>query len=588
MASSRPAAHPALAATDPAVLSVAESRGLALGAVLGTRPLSGGVGAVTTKQLYDAAPAYRDVVDVLRRDLDELGARKKIGEGPDFGNHPFRASWLRAETTRFELVGAIHRFDRKTGETSRACGELRLVYRLAADPPSRPTTRLPMTLNVLFPQAEGSCAVAARRWSSLAPAGEDRVKGLLAMFRGARFDQIEVNLQNLHGPSLREDMDDHAEYVLRAFDAQPTGAKPRRLFNTPRSDLDASERGRLAAFVREHFAAIDEGTWVVPEELLAERVVSVTPRGLERPANRVWSALLGEGDPELASLPYGRAALVTSPRALLRRLDEGTCAGCHQTRAIAGFHLLGEERARTPFNALATAGSPHFHEDLRWRAAALEAEGDAGSHASPRPFSSRGLGAGGYGTSCGLGDTGFSTWTCDAGLVCTPTGGAELGLCLPPKSGRGPGDACQTATVIPQPGPDGDRVKPGPLESCSQHEAGDASSDETPCSPNGFGFPGGLCSSACDAVGDARDRGDSICVDIPSSGYESECFFVPIPIEKCLQTHKARRRVRSCDQDHPCRPDFACVAVPDTPRGACVPPYFVFQARVDGPMLDRP
>jgi hypothetical protein len=112
--------------------------------------------------------------------------------------------------------------------------------------------------------------------------------------------------------------------------------------------------------------------------------------------------------------------------------------------------------------------------------------------------------------------------------------------------------------------------------------------DDVQCSPNGFGFPGGLCSSACETVGD--ERGDTTCVDIPSSGYESECFFIPTPIEKCLETHKARRRVRSCDEDHPCRPDFACVAASSEPgkRGACVPPYFVFQARVDGPMLDRP
>jgi hypothetical protein len=138
---------------------------------------------------------------------------------------------------------------------------------------------------------------------------------------------------------------------------------------------------------------------------------------------------------------------------------------------------------------------------------------------------------------------------------------------------------------VPRPGPDGDRVKPEPLSACGKADAG-ASDDEAQCSPNGFGFPGGLCSAACATIGDVR--GDSICVDIPSSGYESECFFTPVPIERCLETHRARRRVRSCDVEHPCRPDFACVAVPGETLGACVPPYFVFQARVDGPMLDRP
>jgi hypothetical protein len=370
-----PAAHPALAATDPAVLVAAEARGLSLGAVLGAvtpEAREGRESQLSNDRLLAASPAYRAVVETLRGDLRELNARPKIGEGPDFGNHPFRDRWLADAHTRFELIGAIHRLDRKTGEASRACGEIRLVYRLAADPPSRPTTRLPMTLNVLFGQPmpeSGGCAALAKRWADLPGRGEGRVLGLLAIFGGAHFDQIETNLQNVHGPSLREDMDDHAEYVLRAFDADAKGASPRRLFNTPRADLDAAGKARVLAFMRDHFDEIDEGTWVFPSDLCAERIVSVTPRGLERPGNRSFDDLAA--DPafaqELAALPYARAKQARTPAALLRRLDEGTCAGCHQTRAIAGFHLLGEERVRTPFNALQTAGSPHFHEDLRWR-----------------------------------------------------------------------------------------------------------------------------------------------------------------------------------------------------------------------------
>jgi hypothetical protein len=46
--------------------------------------------------------------------------------------------------------------------------------------------------------------------------------------------------------------------------------------------------------------------------------------------------------------------------------------------------------------------------------------------------------------------------------------------------------------------------------------------------------------------------------------------------------------VRACDADHPCRDDYACARVSaEATRGACVPPYFVFQARVDGPRADR-
>jgi len=49
------------------------------------------------------------------------------------------------------------------------------------------------------------------------------------------------------------------------------------------------------------------------------------------------------------------------------------------------------------------------------------------------------------------------------------------------------------------------------------------------------------------------------------------------------------RRVRACAPDAPCRDGYACARVPGLPptTGACIPPYFLFQLRVDGPRLDR-
>ena len=39
--------------------------------------------------------------------------------------------------------------------------------------------------------------------------------------------------------------------------------------------------------------------------------------------------------------------------------------------------------------------------------------------------------------------------------------------------------------------------------------------------------------------------------------------------------------LRACDAATPCRDDYLCVRL-DAGRGACIPPYFVFQMRVDG------
>ncbi|MBX3263164.1 MAG: hypothetical protein KF782_26050 [Labilithrix sp.] len=40
----------------------------------------------------------------------------------------------------------------------------------------------------------------------------------------------------------------------------------------------------------------------------------------------------------------------------------------------------------------------------------------------------------------------------------------------------------------------------------------------------------------------------------------------------------------ACNVAVPCRDDYVCAYVPGAPEGtgACMPPYFIFQARVDG------
>ena len=46
------------------------------------------------------------------------------------------------------------------------------------------------------------------------------------------------------------------------------------------------------------------------------------------------------------------------------RLNETSCTGCHQTRAIAGFHFPGADRPGTPpVNAVLLPGSPQFYGD---------------------------------------------------------------------------------------------------------------------------------------------------------------------------------------------------------------------------------
>lgn len=563
-------AYPDLAILEPDTLTALERDGLNLGSLLGSED--------DAASLHLNAPAYRAIAQTLEADLRELNARPNVGDAAMSANHAFRASWLSDARARYDLIGAIFRPDRVTGERARAWGELRLVFRLTLLPKDRPATRLPMTVNVLFAAADRT----AEEWQMLPPAGQARVNAVRALFKGVALDQIEVNVQNLHGPSLRVDQDDHAEYLLRAFDVTRVGATPRKLFNTPREDLSPQERAELAQWVKTHVGEIDQGEHSVPQKFLAIRAISVAPRGLARPQNRAFTRALGE-DSKLSDLAYDEQKMVTSEAELLRRLDEGTCTGCHQTRSIAGFHLLGTERDRvTTFNALSIAGSPHFHDDMAFRAAFVDAKR---SHTRPpaRPFSfRREHDEGRVGAACGMPGSAFSRYACASGLRCRDVDHDTLGACAPAVPGDG--DPCQNARVEPSVpsvslNADGDRVTSDATEVCRGEDAS--------CSPNGFGFHGGLCSSACTTLGERR--GETVCADLPAPGYESDCFFTKEPIEKCMSHNAVPRRVAHCDLTHPCRADLACARVAGLPEGegACVPPYFLFQARVDGPALDR-
>src|SRR5262249_40538365 len=121
----------------------------------------------------------------------------------------------------------------------------------------------------------------------------------------------------------------------------------------------------------ETLAKIDEGTLLVPERFLAKYAVSVSPHGLARRANRPYSSAFEPAafnGVDLASFPT-----IASPAALLRRLDALSCPGCHQSRSIAGFHLLGVEPESDQVDALAVPMSAHFHAELERRRAYIAA-----------------------------------------------------------------------------------------------------------------------------------------------------------------------------------------------------------------------
>jgi hypothetical protein len=570
--------HARVLVSEPLALMALEARGFRLSDLLGA--------AGATNADLARSPTYRDLVRTLRADLRELDARPGVG-GKGAHSFPFDPAWLTEADARFELTGFVPRLDRAFVESG-TCGELRLVYRLALTQGGRSSTRLPMTLSLNFvPRGDAAaCASLAKELLALPERGGARVAAIASLLRtqASAARRIEVNLQNLHGPALANGLEDHAEYLLRSFDVTESGLSVRPLLDTPRTDLSAGDRAELAAFLRDHFADIDRGTVVVPAKFLASRALSVSPRGLARPRNRPFATLFAaDADALFANLPYASARLARSPRALLRRLDEASCPGCHQSRAVAGFHLLGEEREAHATSGLAVGYSNHLAGELPWREAFLDALAAGRAYAEPRPLAERAtLGSGTYGERCGLGDAGFAALGCGAGLACRDELFDELGACTHAQENR-EGDACERSRVEVGQGAEGDHLLPEPRQACAVEGGGGRGA----CASARNGFPGGACTEPCDRPGEVR--GEAVCLDVPRADFEEACFAPGVPFEPCLRAHENRERLRACDAATPCRDDYTCARVPGAPAGtgACVPPYFLFQLRVDMPLANR-
>ncbi len=133
-----------------------------------------------------------------------------------------------------------------------------------------------------------------------------------------------------------------------------------------------------------------------------------------------------------------------------RRLNDITCAGCHQTRGIGGFHFPGVDwMAAKPSNSTVVPGSPHFFGDQVRRRAILTSMRDGERPDYSRGFSSRPQSRGsselagseyddGWGAHCyspranaADNDRSFASWTCAKGLACQVMSEASrMGMCF--------------------------------------------------------------------------------------------------------------------------------------------------------------
>ncbi len=560
--------------SEPAALAAIEANGGGLGERL-TGAKAAGNGALAQ------TPAFDGVASVVEADLAELRrADAKAGVGMKFAHRLFDARWLRAPSARFELIGVVNRIDRRAFApatlASTTCGEVRFLYRLAYEKKTTKgvvASRLPMTVNLVFWQQpdqqphNDDCGAVARRWMAPAGANGERLARWaladggplrLSSLSRARLKSLEINLQSERWPSaVRPDLGGHAGYLLRVFHPTTNGERlePAPLENVPdvaRLRKDPKLRAELGAWLKDpkNAPAIDDGLAVVPEKFLARRAVSVAPGGLARLANRPFQQLFPDG--ELGALRT-------------RRLDGMSCMGCHQSRSIAGFHFIGVEPSPSKdVDAVAVPMSPHLHDELGRRAQSLVGLAAGAKTDERRPLPERGAHAGDYGSHCGL-TAAFAAWTCNPGLRCVSVDEADVGVCL--ASASEVGDPCEPGRVSSNADAHRDRGTLTAARACPGEQV---------CEATAVGFPGGMCAARCGAGGP-----EAACGAIALLTPFNNCLARGEPFEACVRANVRPADLRRCDFAHPCRDDYVCARAAKD-RGTCIPPYFLFQMRVDG------
>jgi hypothetical protein len=103
--------------------------------------------------------------------------------------------------------------------------------------------------------------------------------------------------------------------------------------------------------------------------------------------------------------------------------------------------------------------------------------------------------------------------------------------------------------------------------------------DYAVCERSGVGFPGGMCARACAALRPGERCGSIAVLD----GFNT-CLARHEPFEQCIQAHARPAALRACSDSEACRDDYVCARTASG-EGACIPPYFLFQLRVDGHVL---
>ncbi|MER9826045.1 hypothetical protein NKJ50_29820 [Mesorhizobium sp. M0115] len=624
--SANAAEQPVTIVDDPAVLAALDAKGFGFAGIFGVD------GKGDLKTLYDKAPAYHAIVETIASDVaalrTEMAGGRPLYEVTD-GNvgRVMDMRWLRTDAARFRLVGVVNRLDRRDFAALKgdgSCGEVRFIYRLAYSFKKNGkvlASRLPFNFSAVYnatPDVDGGCVGVAGRWAPQLDESVDAgwlIGGPLER-AALTFKQLELNAQVVRFPSGQEtEFGGQAAYLMRIFGIDGTAVSEKPLENTPdmaRLAEDAALKARLADYVRTNVAAVDLGVYQIPDEFLARKVISWSTFGSARQANHPFTPLFQPADFE--GLDFSALKLVRTPEALVERLDNGACQGCHQAGSTAGFHFIGlDDKTTSPLNRIEVGISPHLHADIPRRVAWLHATADGKEPNRFRPLS--------FAPPATWSDAGQiayspaemampclmpadaarfgATRQCGGGTVCTPLATVsgvrtKLAQCLLPKDSENmfSGHPCLTGSIASNPAqPFNDRYT---ITGQFAAFAPSISRAGYTCRPPKIGVPAGIAYRGCDdrdrsfaAFKPGKPMPNEICGLV--GGKKFDTCVATNNFDQCLGGAVNRGNRPACSADHFCREDYMCQSLPpDTPGigkvkgiGFCSPTYFIFQMRID-------
>jgi hypothetical protein len=439
---------------------------------------------------------------------------------------------------------------------------------------------LPMTVNLRFRYRPGDkehWREIAASWSTPRQVDAAWVRqGPLraaSLVGGGAFDELEINLQAARwGGASRAAMGGQADYLMLAF-APRFGSGSlvlQGLRNTPdveRLLRDRRLRARFLDWLRSPgtLAAADQGRVELPRAFAAKRMISVSPHGLQRLSNLSYTRLVAPA--LLSDTDFSKMRRLSSSTTYIRWLDQSTCAGCHQSRSVGGFHLWGEPLAQADGPQPARSMSPLLASELVRRNRVVQALQRDGAWTTELSFPERDESEPGReGRPCGLDGPSFAAWTCASGWRCGTDNtmlGSPVGRCVEERRGT-PGATCHIGRIARHANRYEDQMLTQERLTCV---------DDAICSPPEAGIPGGLCTLRCDPG--ERSADDKVCVELPLLATPRPCRGGSrAEIAACRATSAAPTLVRRCAGDASCGSDQVCVSTP-TAALACVPVYAV-------------